>query len=67
MYDQRGQVPELIVIDKWSVKKVVWTYEYDVKLFGQLLDLKGRVQEFKKLSPVMHEIAAIEASLAKVQ
>lgn len=72
--DQTGQVPELIVIVNWSVKniheksvqEVVWTYEYDGKLFNPLLGFKSSVQEFKKLSPVVHELAARQASLANM-
>lgn len=72
--DKTGQVPDLIVIDERivknfheeSVKEVSWTYEYDVKFFGLFLDLKGRVQEFVKPSPVMYKLAASEASLAKM-
>lgn len=53
MRGETSQVPELIIIYEWSVEEVMWTYEYDAKIFGPLLDLKGRKQKFKKLSPVM--------------
>ena len=53
-------MPELIFISEWSVERVVWTHEWDVGVFGLMLDLKGldREQEFRNLSPIMPKCLA---------
>ena len=55
-----SQVPELIFIGDWSAERVVWTYEWDAKIFGPVLDLRDlvRTQEFKNLSPILPKCLA---------
>ena len=62
MHGETSQVPELIIIYEWNAKDIVWTYQYDAKIFGPVLDLKGRKQKFENLSPVMSKSVMTEDS-----